>query len=145
MTLAQLYAKLMSRATRHQNGCLTVRAPETKRRYLSVLFDGRKTNAHRAVYEFRHGPIADDLEVCHRCDNGFCLEDSHHFLGTHWENMQDRNRKGHVRKPRQSLLKAGVYQINRVTGSVTRVSPTRPWRGKSERRQVIRQRRLEAA
>lgn len=37
-----------------------------------------------------------------------------------------------------------VYQINSVTGSVTRVYPQRPWRGKSERRQVIRQRRLEA-
>lgn len=60
---------------------------------------GRTLRAHRVVYEMMVGPIPAGMELCHRCDNPGCVRPDHMFIGTHWDNMQDRNRKGRVKKP----------------------------------------------
>lgn len=50
--------------------------------------------AHRLSYETFVGPITDGLYVCHRCDNRRCINPSHLFLGTHQQNIDDRESKG---------------------------------------------------
>ncbi len=51
----------------------------------------------RKVYELRHGKISSSkVLVCHKCDRYQCVEDSHHFLGSQKDNMQDASRKGRI-------------------------------------------------
>lgn len=93
MTLARLITRLLSRSVRQWNGCLVV-GLQSKRRYWSVVYDGKKSAAHRAMWEYHNGPIPDGMEVCHSCDNTRCIEIKHLVCQTHAWNMADRDAKG---------------------------------------------------
>jgi len=55
---------------------------------------GKTTKAHRIAYELFIGQIPSGMCVCHRCDNGSCINPSHLFLGTFGDNNRDRHSKG---------------------------------------------------
>lgn len=55
-------------------------------------------HAHRKAWILTHGPIASNLCVNHRCDNGACCNPKHMYLGTRADNMIDRWAKLHPSK-----------------------------------------------
>ena len=66
-------------------------------RYGRMRFDGRDQQAHRIAWQVYRGTIPHGLFVLHRCDNTFCVNPSHLFLGTQADNIQDALAKGRLR------------------------------------------------
>ncbi len=68
--------------------------------YGVLAVGGRGTAlAHRVSYEVYVGDIPEGLYVLHRCDTPACVNPAHLFLGTHQDNMDDRDKKGRGVQP----------------------------------------------
>jgi hypothetical protein len=70
-------------------------------RYGMVKHNRKSMGAHRAAWILKYGDIPDGLVVCHKCDNGLCVNTEHLFLGTMKDNMQDCIQKNRFAKLNQ--------------------------------------------
>jgi hypothetical protein len=66
--------------------------------YGRFWFEGRPQLAHRVSWKLFKGPLPDDVDLLHGCDNPPCVNPEHLSPGTHLDNMEDSARKGRQRK-----------------------------------------------
>lgn len=62
--------------------------------YGSYRYQGEGWQTHRLAWTLANGPIPKGLKVLHHCDNPPCCNPKHLFLGTDYDNQQDRKAKG---------------------------------------------------
>lgn len=76
------------------SGCHLWHGAVTGDGYPRIRWEGRVLLAHRVAYELHHGVSPTGRLVCHKCDNTYCVNPAHLFLGTIKDNNSDRSRKG---------------------------------------------------
>ena len=92
------------------------------------LANGKQGKAHRFSWELHNGRIPAGLCVLHRCDNPPCVNPAHLFLGTHADNMADRDAKGRGIVQRgelnhnAKLTREDVLAIRSSTGTLASVA-----------------------
>lgn len=62
--------------------------------YGRINIDGKSQLAHRVSFEIANGKIDDKMKVLHSCDNSFCVNPKHLWLGTQKDNLIDMAKKG---------------------------------------------------
>lgn len=91
---------------------------------------GKPIKAHRLSWEL-HNSDAKDKNVLHKCDNTRCVNPDHLFLGSHKENMEDRNRKGRAARVKgeqngnSKLTDAQVLAIRKRFRAGSRINGSR--------------------
>lgn len=112
--------KFLSRTRRLENGCLEwTGAVGSHGRYGSVGVAGRSWLAHRAAWFLFRGEDPGELEVCHKCDYGLCVDTEHLFLGTQRDNVHDMERKKRARHPKHEAhdrAKLNWDSVNAIRG-----------------------------
>lgn len=78
----------------HPDQCWLWIAARDKDGYGRFFLNGQTRRAHRVSYEIVHGPIPDELETLHSCDNPPCVNPNHISVGTSLDNSQDCIQKG---------------------------------------------------
>jgi hypothetical protein len=82
--------------------CWLWQGPINRQGYGVLRWRDKTDRAHRAAYELAHGVMLDGQFVCHSCDVRACVNPAHLWLGTHLDNMADRDRKGRVARGDES-------------------------------------------
>jgi len=60
---------------------------------------GQSIKSHRYSWIIHNGSIPDGLWVLHHCDNPKCVNPSHLYLGTKWDNAKDKVKRNKSFRP----------------------------------------------
>lgn len=86
---------------------------------ISYFKDGKKTyiSIHQAAYLLYNGEIKDGLWVLHRCNNNYCCNPKHLYLGDQKQNELDKVNSGSIsgeNHPNSTLKEKDVLNIRKL-------------------------------
>lgn len=80
--------------TRPKGKCLEWAGKKDPNGYGTFYFSGENYRAHRISFWLANKSDPGAYQVCHSCDNPWCVEPNHLFLGTASDNLKDCVAKG---------------------------------------------------
>lgn len=107
--------RFLEKVIKTENCWIWTGARHGNKGYGSFGWDGKVGKAHRFSYCNYKGIIPKGLCVMHTCDNTMCVNPDHLILGTHKENMIDRDAKG-----RQAKLQGSANGNAKLTANQVR-------------------------
>lgn len=85
--------------------------------YGTFSLDGKSVRSHRLSAEWAGFQLTESAVVCHSCDNTLCVNPSHLFIGTQYDNMIDKKHKGRsAQKIIRHLSDEEVRKVRIMTG-----------------------------
>lgn len=84
----------------NKNDCTEWLRKTKHHRYGNIKLKGKDYKVHRISYQINFGEIPKNMYVCHSCDNTWCVNPEHLFLGSQLDNVRDMIKKG-----RKTVLK----------------------------------------
>lgn len=106
--------------------------------YGKLYYQGRRTRTHRVAWMLVHGPIPSGMHVLHCCEGRYppsdfgcrrCCNPAHLRLGTHQENMTDRNAAGRQARGDRSGARTKPERWRRGESHPWRLHPEKVPRG----------------
>ena len=72
-----------------ESGCWIWIGPLHHTGYGNFNENGKRTRAHREIFQRLVGSIPKGKFLCHKCDIRSCVNPNHMFIGSHQDNMND--------------------------------------------------------
>ena len=77
-----------------ESGCRIWTGSTNQDGYGHLNINKKTTRVTRLIYEREKGKIPEGQYVLHTCDTPQCININHLYLGTQFDNMQDRAKRG---------------------------------------------------
>lgn len=94
--MTALKDRLLSKVEAQSDGCWAFTGALVSG-YGQLRINGQQIYAHRLSWIEHNGPIPKGLYVLHKCDNRWCINPDHLFLGTYKDNSDDMIKKGRAK------------------------------------------------
>jgi len=111
----------------NENGChICTSHCKTENGYPRIRKNRKHYLISRYFWEQKNGPIPEGMCVLHKCDTPACINVEHFFLGTHQDNMRDRDKKSRQAKGENcsltKLKKEQVLMIREESGTYREIA-----------------------
>lgn len=124
--IGDIATRLAGHSSPQPNGCIQWNGSLNNKGYGQIRIQKKLVSTHRAAFEVVNGPLAEDQQVLHRCDNPRCINPEHLFLGTPASNSADkvskwRDARG-FRLPHTKLSDGDVQTIRSAPGTQKQIA-----------------------